>query len=186
MSSIFDQYLDKNHANYAALSPVGFVERSAEVFGDLPAVIHGSRRYDWRALRDRSARLATGLCALGVSRGTTVATMLSNTPEMVEAHFGIPMTGAVLNTINTRLDAATIGFILDHAQAKVLITDREFSPAVAGALRQCEGSPLVIDIDDPEYAGPGDRLGEIEYEELLAGASPDYERAEPADEWQAI
>ena len=121
-----------------------------------------------------------------MGRGDTVSVVAANTPEMIEAHFGVPMTGAVLNTINTRLDAATIAFILDHAEARVLITDREFSPAVAGALRQCQASPLVIDIDDPEYDGPGDLLGEVGYEALLAGAAPRYERVEPADEWQAI
>jgi fatty-acyl-CoA synthase len=105
---------------------------------------------------------------------------------MVEVHFGVPMTGAVLNTINTRLDAATIAYILGHAQARVLITDREFSPVVAAALRQCQVSPLVIDIDDAEYDGPEDRLGEEDYETLLSGAAPGYERPEPADEWQAI
>jgi fatty-acyl-CoA synthase len=126
------------------------------------------------------------LSARGVRRGDTVSVVAANTPQMVEAHFGIPMTGAVLNAINTRLDAATIAYILDHAQAKVLITDREFSLTVAEALRRCDVRPLVIDIDDPKYDGPGERLGDEEYEDLLAGAAPEYERADPVDEWQAI
>src|ERR1019366_4421248 len=150
------------------------------------AVVHGARRFTWAQTRERCRRLASALTARDVGRGDTVSVIAANTPEMVEAHFGIPMTGAVLNAINTRLDAATIALILDHAQARVLITDREFSPAVAEALRRCEASPLVIDIDDPEYDGPGDLLGEVSYEDLLAAASPQYQRVEAADEWQAI
>jgi fatty-acyl-CoA synthase len=178
--------LDANAANYAPLTPLAFLDWSADVYPDRLAVVHGARRYTWAQTRERCRRLASALAARGVTRGDTVSVVAANTPEMVEAHFGVPMTGAVLNTINTRLDSATIAFILDHAQARVLITDREFSPAVAGALRQCEASPVVIDIDDPEYDGPGDRLGEVSYEALLAGAAPEYERVEPADEWQAI
>jgi fatty-acyl-CoA synthase len=186
VSDLYVTGLEANAANYAPLTPLTFLDWSADVYPDRPAVVHGGRRFTWAQTRERCRRLASALSARGVGRGDTVSVIAANTPEMVEAHFGIPMTGAVLNTINTRLDAATIAFILDHAQAKVLITDREFSPAVAAALRQCEASPLVIDIDDPEYAGPGDRLGEVEYEDLLAGADPGYERAEPTDEWQAI
>ena len=186
MSDIYVTGLEANAANYAPLTPLTFLDWSADVYPDRPAVVHGGRRFTWAQTRERCRRLASALSARGVGRGDTVSVVAANTPEMVEAHFGIPMTGAVLNTINTRLDAATIAFILDHAQAKVLITDREFSPAVGAALRQCEARPLVIDIDDPEYAGPGDRLGEAEYEDLLAGAAPEYERVEPTDEWQAI
>jgi fatty-acyl-CoA synthase len=178
--------LEANAANYAPLTPLVFLDWSADVYPDQLAVVHGRRRFTWAQTRERCQRLASALSARGVGRGDTVSVVAANTPEMVEAHFGVPMTGAVLNTINTRLDAATIAYILDHAQARVLITDREFSPVVAGALRLCEASPLVIDIDDPEYDGPGDRLGEEDYEALLSGAAPQYERAEPADEWQAI
>ena len=186
VSDLYVTGLEANAANYAPLTPLTFLDWSADVYPGRPAVVHGSRRFTWAQTRERCRRLASALSARGVGRGDTVSVVAANTPEMVEAHFGIPMTGAVLNTINTRMDAATIAFILDHAQAKVLITDREFSPAVSAALRQCQASPLVIDIDDPEYAGPGDRLGEVEYEDLLAGAAPEYERVEPADEWQAI
>ena len=186
MSDAYVAGLEANEANYAPLTPLVFLDWSADVYPDKPAVVHGARRFTWAQTRERCRRLASALTALGVGLGDTVSVVAANTPEMVEVHFGVPMTGAVLNTINTRLDATTIAFILDHAQARVLITDREFSPAVAGALRQCQARPLVIDIDDPEYDGPGDRLGELEYEALLAGAAPDFARAEPADEWQAI
>jgi fatty-acyl-CoA synthase len=186
---VSDQYvtgLDANAANYAPLTPLVFLDWSADVYPGRAAVVHGGRRFTWAQTRERCRRLASALTARGVGRGDTVSVIAANTPEMVEAHFGVPMTGAVLNTINTRLDAATIAFILDHAQARVLITDREFSPAVRGALQRCEARPMVIDIDDPEYDGPGERLGEVEYEALLADAAPGYERTEPADEWQAI
>ena len=186
MSDLYVTGLDANTANYAPLTPLVFLDWSADVYPERLAVVHGGRRFTWAQTRERCRRLASALTARGIGRGDTVSVVAANTPEMVEAHFGISMTGAVLNTINTRLDAGTIAFILDHAQARVLITDREFSPAVAGALQRCEVSPLVIDIDDAEYDGPGDRLGEVEYEALLAGAAPDYERIEPADEWQAI
>jgi fatty-acyl-CoA synthase len=186
VSDLYVTGLDANAANYAALTPLAFLDWSADVYPDRPAVVHGARRFTWAQTRERCRRLASALTARDVGRGDTVSVIAANTPEMVEAHFGVPMTGAVLNAINTRLDAATIALILDHAQARVLITDREFSPAVAEALRRCEASPLVIDIDDPEYDGPGDLLGEVSYEDLLAAASPQYQRVEPADEWQAI
>jgi 3-(methylthio)propionyl---CoA ligase len=186
VSDLYVTGLDANTANYAPLTPLVFLDWSADVYPERLAVVHGGRRFTWAQTRERCRRLASALTARGIGRGDTVSVVAANTQEMVEAHFGIPMTGAVLNTINTRLDAGTIAFILDHAQARVLITDREFSPAVAGALQRCEASPLVIDIDDAEYDGPGDRLGEVEYEALLAGAAPEYERIEPADEWQAI
>ena len=186
MSDLYVTGLDANAANYAPLTPLAFLDWSADVYPDRLAVVHGARRFTWAQTRERCRRLASALTARGIGRGDTVSVVAANTPEMVEAHFGVPMTGAVLNTINTRLDAATIALILDHAQARVLITDREFSPAVAGALWRCQASPLVIDIDDSEYDGPGERLGEVNYEALLAGAEPKYERIEPADEWQAI
>jgi fatty-acyl-CoA synthase len=183
---IYESGLEAGPANYAPLTPLTFLDWSAEVYPGRPAVIHGARRFTWAETRERCCRLASALSARGVRRGDTVSVIAANTPEMVEAHFGIPMTGAVLNTINTRLDAATIAYILDHAEARVLITDREFSPVVARALRECEASPLVIDIDDPEYDGPGERLGDEDYEALIAGAAPLYQRAEPEQEWQAI
>ncbi|HXW43275.1 MAG TPA: AMP-binding protein, partial [Streptosporangiaceae bacterium] len=186
MSDIYLAGLEANAANYAPLTPLAFLDWSADVYPDRLAVVHGARRFSWSQTRERCQRLASALAARGIGRGDTVSVVGSNTPEMYEAHFGVPMTGAVLNTINTRLDAGTIGYILDHAQAKVLITDREFSPAVAGALRSAAARPLVIDIDDPEYDGPGERIGEADYEGLLATGVPGYERTEPADEWQAI
>ncbi|HEY2079029.1 MAG TPA: acyl-CoA synthetase [Streptosporangiaceae bacterium] len=178
--------LEPNAANYAPLTPLVFLDWSADVYPDRLAIVHGERRFSWAQARERSRRLASALTARGVGRGDTVSVIAANTPEMIDAHFGVPMTGAVLNTINTRLDAATIAFILDHAEAKVLITDREFFPAVSGALRQCQVSPLVINIDDPEYDGPGELIGNLSYETLLADADPDYQRIEPTDEWQPI
>jgi fatty-acyl-CoA synthase len=190
MTSIYDHGLDKVAANFAALSPVSFVERSAEVFGDLPAVVHGARRYTWARCRERSARLAAGLQALGVGRGDTVSAMLANTPEMVEAHYAVPALNAVLNTLNTRLDAALLAWQMNHCEARVLITDREFAPVVGEALRRLREvhgrTPRVIDVDDSEYAGPGERLGEFEYEAFLAAHAPLAHLEGPQDEWDAI
>ncbi|MBS0449590.1 MAG: acyl-CoA synthetase [Proteobacteria bacterium] len=190
MKTIYDTGLDKNAANHVALSPVSFVERSAEVFGDLPAVIHGARRYSWRELRDRSARLAAGLKALGIGRHDTVSVMLPNTPEMVEAHYAVPGINAVLNTLNTRLDAALLAWQMNHCETKVLLTDREFAPTIAEALkllREEHGrTPVVIDVGDGEYRGPGDKLGSIDYEAFLAEHAPLARLEGPADEWDAI
>ena len=190
MTTIYDQHLDRNAANFVPLSPVSFVERSAEVFGDLPAVIHGARRATWRELRDRSARLAAALRALGVARGTTVTVMLPNTPEMVEAHYAVPALNAVLNTLNTRLDAPLLAWQMNHCEAAVVITDREFAPTMAQALRLLREehgrTPLVIDVCDSEYTGPGERLGAHEYEALLEAHAPLARLEGPADEWDAI
>jgi fatty-acyl-CoA synthase len=190
MPSPYDHGLDKCAANFVALSPVSFVERSAEVFGDLPAVIHGRRRYDWRTLRERSARLAAALRALGIGRNDTVSVMLPNTPEMVEAHYAVPALNAVLNTLNTRLDAPLLAWQMNHCEARVLIADREFSSVVGPALRalreQHGRSIVVIDVDDSEYDGPGERLGEHEYESLLAAHAPLPVLESPQDEWDAI
>jgi fatty-acyl-CoA synthase len=188
--SIYDQHLDKNAANFVALSPVSFVERSAEVFGDLPAVVHGARRYTWAQTRERSARLAAALQALGVGRGGTVSAMLPNTPEMVEAHYAVPALNAVLNTLNTRLDAPLLAWQMNHCEAQVLITDREFSPVMVQALQilkdQHGRELVVIDVCDSEYTGPGERLGAHEYEALLAAHAPMAALPGPADEWDAI
>ncbi|MES2227349.1 MAG: acyl-CoA synthetase [Pseudomonadota bacterium] len=190
MTSIYDQGLPKTAANFVALSPVSFVERSAEVFGDLLAVIHGRRRYTWRELRDRAARLAAALRALGVGRGDTVSVMLPNTPEMVEAHYAVPALNAVLNTLNTRLDASLLAWQMNHCEAKVLITDREFAPAMGPALRLLRDehgrTPVVIDVDDSEFAGPGERLGTRDYEALLEAHAPLAHLEGPRDEWDAI
>ena len=190
MSGIYEQGLDKNPANFVALSPVSFVERTAEVFGDLPAVVHGARRTTWAQCRERSARLAAALRSLGIGRGDTVSAMLPNTPEMVEVHYAVPALNAVLNTLNTRLDAPLIAWQLHHCEAKVLLTDREFSPTMREALRLLKQEhgrePVVIDVDDSEYGGPGERLGTHEYEALLSRHEPLEKLDGPADEWDAI
>ncbi len=188
--SIYDEHLDRSPANFVALSPVSFVERSAEVFGDVEAVVHGRRRYTWRQTRDRSARLAAALRSFGVGRATTVSAMLPNTPEMVEAHYAVPALNAVLNTLNTRLDAALIAWQLNHCECAVLITDREFAPTMREALRilrEVHGrTPIVIDVCDSEDGGTGERLGAHEYEALLAAHQPLATLDGPRDEWDAI
>ena len=188
--SIYDQDLDKNPANYVALSPVSFVERSAEVFGDLPAVVHGRRGYSWRDTRERAARLAAALRALGVARGATVSAMLSNTPEMIEAHYAVPALNAVLHPLNTRLDAPLLAWQMQHCEAAVLITDREFAPVIGTALRILRDehgrAPIVIDVCDSEYTGGGEPLGACEYEALLARHEPLRRLEGPRDEWDAI
>jgi fatty-acyl-CoA synthase len=172
-------------ANYAALTPISFLIRTALVYPERTAVVHGMLRYTWAEVEGRCRRLASALVGLGIGRGDTVSIMATNTPPMLEAHFGVPMTGAVLNALNYRLDAAAIAFILQHAETKVLLTDTEFAPIVAEAVRLCGRSFPIIDLDDPE--GPsGERLGELEYEELLAAAEPDFEPRPPDDEWNAI
>ena len=185
-ANAFEIDLDRNAANYAPLTPLTFIERAAYVYPGRPSVVHGARRYTWSETYARSRRLASALARRGLGTGDTVAVMAANTPEMVECHFGVPMLGAVLNTLNTRLDAEAIAFMLEHGGAKVLIADREFSATVAQALSRLERRPLVIDIDDAEYAGPGERLGEKDYEGLLAEGVPDYAWRPPADEWNAI
>ena len=178
--------LDRNPANYAPLTPLTFIDWSASVYPARVAVIHGSRRYTWAETYARTRRLASALARRGIGVGDTVAVMLSNTPEMYECHFGVPMAGAVLNALNTRLDAEAIAFMLGHGGAKVLITDREFSGTIAKALDKVEERPIVIDVDDPEYDGPGGRLGELDYETFLAAGDPAFAWQRPADEWQAI
>jgi fatty-acyl-CoA synthase len=189
-ASIYDTDLAKTQANYSALSPVSFVERSAEVFGDLPAVIHGARRYTWAQTRERSARLAGALKALGVGRGCTVSVMLPNTPEMIEAHYAVPALNAVLNTLNTRLDATLLAWQMAHCEAQVLITDREFAPTMATALKllrdQHGRNITVIDVCDSEFTGDGACLGSLEYETLLASHTPLMLLSGPCDEWDAI
>ena len=182
----YDVDLDRNPANFQPLTPLTFLERAASVFPDWTAIVHGDLRRSYRDFYARSRRLASALVELGIKRGDTVAVMLANTPAMLECHYGVPMAGGVLNTLNTRLDAPIIAFSLDHGEAKVLITDREFSRIVKPALELAKVKPIVIDYDDPEYVGPGERLGEIEYEAFLADGDPDYAWAMPADEWDAI
>jgi fatty-acyl-CoA synthase len=177
--------LDKNAANYVPLTPIGFLLRSAAVYPDRLAVAHSERRYTWHEALERCRRLAGALAAHGVGRGDTVALMAPNIPEAFEAHFGVPMAGAVLNALNIRLDPETICFILRHGEAKVLITDTEFASTIGKALRQLDRKPLVIDIDDA--AGPGgDRLSDMDYETFLAAGDPRFPVVTPQDEWEAI
>jgi 3-(methylthio)propionyl---CoA ligase len=178
--------LERNPANHAPLTPLGFLERAAAVYPQRTAVIHGERRYTWSETYVRCRRLASALAGRGLGRGDTVAVMLSNTPEMVECHFGVPMAGAVLNALNTRLDAEAIAFMLEHGEAKLVIVDREYSEVMAKALATLESKPPVVDVDDPEYTGPGRRIGSEDYETFIAKGDPGFEWAPPGDEWDAI
>jgi fatty-acyl-CoA synthase len=178
--------LDKNPANYVPLTPIQFLEWSATVCPDHPALVYDGARFSWAETYARCRRLASALSLLGVGRGDTVAVMAWNTPEMFECQFGVPMCGAVLNTINVRLDPATIAFMLDHGEAKVLITDREFSEPIRAALAVCTAQPIVVDLLDRSFGGPGDRMGEIDYEGLLTTGDAGYEWTPPQDEWDAI
>ncbi|MFN4228482.1 acyl-CoA synthetase [Parvibaculum sp.] len=178
--------LDKNAANHQPLSPLSFLKRAAEVYPEKLAVVHGDLRRNYAELYARCRRLASAISERGMGLGDTVAVIAPNTPAMLEMHYGVPMTGAVLNTINTRLDAAAIGFILDHGEAKMVFVDREFSGLVKEALTHAKVKPIVIDMDDKEYDGPGTRIGEAEYEDFIAGGDPHFNWQLPADEWQAI
>ncbi len=184
--SAYDTDLDKNPANFQPLTPLTFLERSARVFPAHTAVIHGSIRRSYRDFYARARRLASALARAGIGKNDTVAVICANTPAMLEAHYGVPMCGAVLNTLNTRLDAPIIAFSLDHGAAKAFIVDREFSKLAKEALALATVKPLVIDYDDPEYDGPGERIGTIEYEDFIAGGDPDFAWQRPGDEWDAI
>jgi fatty-acyl-CoA synthase len=181
----FNEGLAPNRANYAPLTPVSFLPWAAEVYPGRVAVVHGDWRLTWAEVHARSRRLAAALAARGIGAGDTVAVMASNTPHMIEAHFAVPMTGAVLNALNTRLDPTAIAFQLGHGQARVLLTDREFSPVVRAALDLLPSRPLVIDIDDPLASG-GALMGECDYEAFLAQGDPDWTAPGPQDEWDAI
>ncbi len=178
-------FLARNAANFAALTPLSFLARAAAVYPDKTAVIHGARSYTYREFYQRCRRLADALRRRGIGSGDTVSVMAPNVPALLEAHYGIAMMGGVLNALNYRLDAASIAFILDHGNARVLITDREFSPTVRAALGQVARRPLVIDIDDPLGEG-GELLGEMDYEAFLASGDPAAPWRPPGDEWQAI
>ncbi len=177
--------LGRGPANYVSLSPLSFLPRAADVYPDRLSVVHGARRYTWRESYERCRRLASALRRAGVGKGDTVALMAPNIPEAFECHFGVPMAGAILNALNTRLDAATIAFILEHGASKVLITDKEFSPVIKDALSQMKVKPRVIDIDDALAAG-GELLGESDYEAFLEGGDPAFDWELPGDEWDAI
>ena len=189
--SAYNRDLPKTPANYQPLTPLVFLERSARVFPDRTAIIHGTQRTSYADFYARARRLASALRQAGIGAGDTVSAMLSNTPPMLEAHYGVPMAGAVLQAINTRLDAAVIAFQLDHSESKVVIVDREFSAVMAEALRQAEVKPLVIDFDDPQFgenapAAKGEPIGSVDYEAFLAGGDPEFAWRMPDDEWDAI
>jgi len=191
MTNPYEQDLDRCAANYQPLTPLTYLERAAKVFPDQVAIIHGRQRTSYREFWRRSLRLASALSKRGIGKGDTVTVLLSNTPAMLEAHFGVPMVKAVLHCLNTRLDAAIIAFQLDHAESKVVIVDREFSAVMAEALKLARVKPLVVDYDDPEYPDDApypkrERIGSLEYEELLAGGDENFAWSMPDDEWDAI
>jgi len=182
----YDTGLGRNPANFAPLTPLSFLERAASVFPDQTAIIHGSLRRSYAQFYARARRLASALARRGIARNQTVSALLANTPAMLECHYGVPMCGVVLNTINTRLDAPVIAFQLDHGEAQVFIVDREFSRLAKDALALAKAKPLVIDYDDPEYSGDGERIGSIEYEAFLAQGDDAFAWEPPRDEWDSI
>ncbi|MEH3120189.1 MAG: acyl-CoA synthetase [Methylorubrum populi] len=184
--TIYDRDLDRDPANHQPLTPLTYLDRAARTFPDRIAVIHGRLRRSYADLDARCRRLASALAARGIGRGDTVAVLLANTPAMIECHYGVPMAGAVLNTLNTRLDAGALGFCLDHGEAKVFVVDREFADLARAALDRAGVAPLVIDYDDPEFSGEGAPLGMIDYEAFLAEGDAGHDWAMPADEWDAI
>ena len=173
MPNAYDN-LDKVRANFVPLSPLSFIERTAKVYPNRLSIIHGKRRYTWSQTYTRARQLAGAFNKLGIGKGDTVAIMGANTPETYEAHFGVPMAGAVLNALNIRLDATTIAYILDHGEAKVLLTDKEFSTTIKDALSLCSSAPLVIDIDDLKIDLKGFRQNGERLEDGVAGALADY------------
>jgi fatty-acyl-CoA synthase len=182
----YDIDLDRNPANYQPLTPLGFLERAASVFPQHTAIIHGPLRRSYAEFYARARRLASALKKRGIKRGDTASVMLANTPAMLECHYGVPMAQGVLNTLNTRLDAAIIAFSLDHAETKIVIVDREYAKVMQEALSRAKVKPLVVDYDDPEYAGAGERIGALEYEQLVAEGDPNFDWSLPDDEWDAI
>jgi len=182
----YEEGLDRTAANHQPLTPLSFLERAASVFPRHTAIIHGRQRFDYATFYARARRLASALAKAGIRKGDTVAVMLANTPPMLEAHYGVPMLGAVLNALNTRLDAKSVAFMLEHGGAKILITDREFSSTVAEALALLKKKPLVIDYDDPEFPQSGARLSTLDYEKFLKSGDPNFAWKMPDDEWDAI
>ena len=183
--SIFEQALERNSANFEPLSPISFLRRAAQVVPEHTAIIHGERRTNYLQFWERSCRLASALAAHGIGPGDCVAIMGANTPEMLEAHNGVPLLGAVLNSLNVRLDSATIAFILDHGEARAVLTDRAFSATMHEALALLERPLLVIDIDDPQ-AETGECIGITDYESFIAEGNPGFSADQPVDEWQAL
>jgi len=182
----FETDLDKTSANYQPLTPISFLERTAGIFPNQTAIIHGQARTTYAEFYARARKLASVLAQKGIGKGDTVSVMLSNTPPMLEAHYGVPMTGAVLHSMNTRLDAAVIAFQLDHAETKILITDREFSATMKEALALAKVNPLVVDYDDPEFTQDGEMLGDIEYEDFIRDGDENFSWSPPEDEWNSI
>ena len=173
--SVYDLDLDKNAANFQPLTPLSFLQRSAAVYPDQLAIIHGSARVTYAQFYGRCRQLGSALAKAGIGKGDTVSVLLANTPAMLECHYGVPMAGGVLNTLNTRLDAATIAFSLSHAEARILIVDKEFSKLAKDALALMTTShPVVIDYVDPEYAVDGDRVGSIDYEAFVSAGDPGF------------
>jgi fatty-acyl-CoA synthase len=184
--SVYDQDLSKNAANFQPLTPLSYLKRAAAVHPDRTAIIHGQQRSNYRSFYARCRQLASALAKAGVGKGDTVSVLLANTPAMLECHYGVPMVKAVLNALNTRLDAATIAFSLDHADCKVLIVDREFSAVAAAALPLCKVRPLVIDYVDPEFEVAGENVGSIDYEAFVSAGYAGFDWLMPEDEWDAI
>ena len=182
----YDSDLAKNAANYQPLTPLGFLQRAANVFPDHTAIVHGELKTSYREYYARAVKLASALNRSGIAKNDTVSVMLANTPPMLEAHYGVPMCGGVLHSMNTRLDAAIIAFQLDHAETKLLILDREYSATIKQALEMAQVDPIVITWDDPQFPQSGEMLGEIEYEQFLASGDHDYQWQMPTDEWDAI
>lgn len=184
--NIYNQDLDKNEANYQPLTPLTFLERAASVFPNHTAIIHGNLQRSYKEFYTRSRKLASALAKQGITTGDTVSVMLANTPAMLEAHYGIPMTGGILHSMNTRLDADIIAFQLDHAECKVLITDTEFAPTIKAALDKATAKPIVIDYADPEFSGEHMLLGSSEYEEFIKDGDDQFDWKMPDNEWDAI
>ncbi|NLU13690.1 MAG: acyl-CoA synthetase [Gammaproteobacteria bacterium] len=183
--SIYEQGLARNPVNHVALSPLSFIERTAAIYPNYPAVVHGAIRRTWEQTYTRCRKLASALAGRGIGKDDTVAVMLPNIPEMLELHFAVPMIGAVINTLNVRLDAEAISFMLQHGEAKVLVVDREFCDVAQTACRMLEHPPLIIDVNDPEY-GEGNPVSDLDYEAFLAEGDPEFVWHWPSDEWQAI
>jgi fatty-acyl-CoA synthase len=186
MTVAYTQNLDKTPANFQPLTPLGFLSRSAQVFPDHPAIVYGAKVTNYAEFYARTRRLASALARLGIGKNDTVSVMLPNVPSMLEAKFAVPMTGAVLHSMNTRLDAANIAFMIDHAETKVIIADTEYASVIGEALKLAKGRPKVIDYADPAFPGLGARLADLEYEEFLKSGDPDYAWKMPDDEWDAI
>ena len=185
--SHYDTNLDKNEANYVPLSPLSFLERTKNIYPNYEAIVYESRSYTWSEVYKRCVKFASALDKIGIKTGDTVSVMAFNTPEIFEAHYSIPMVGAVINAINTRLDPKTISYILDHSDAKVLIVDRQFNEVVTKALSNVKSKITIIDIDDKDANLPDSKkIGELEYEQFLNTGDENYNWKKPKDEWQAI